>query len=256
MSRRLPQKQTEVNNLSAAEHFQELRKRCIIVVLVFACCVTVCFVNLTAVMNWLLSLADSAGFALTYLSPQEAVIQKLRVGVVMAAFLSLPFLLYELLLFVSPAVSDGGVPRGGIILLAGGTLMFAMGVIFAVKFAFPMILSFLFDFSSQDVAIAQVSVEKYVSLFLTVTICLGVIFEIPVIVGVLTRVGILSIEKLRSHNVRSAYFIGTTVFAAVVTPPDPVTIFAIAVPMWILYPVSILIGVLIERRKCNVSRAG
>jgi sec-independent protein translocase protein TatC len=133
---------------------------------------------------------------------------------------------------------------------AGGTaddrivLLFFIGMAFAYFAFFPMVFGFMAKFAPDGVA-WMTDIEKYFSFVLTMFLAFGVTFEVPVIVIVLVKIGVVNVVKLREW--RPYVIVGAFVVGAVFTPPDVISQFMMAVPLWLLYELGIVLANLIVR---------
>jgi len=154
----------------------------------------------------------------------------------MAAFLAaLPVVLYQAWAFVAPGLYTHE-KKLVLPLVVSSTLLFFVGVAFCYFFVFGKVFAFIQNFAPKSITAAP-DIEAYLSFVLTMFIAFGAAFEVPVVVVVLARMGLVSIEKLKAFR---AYFIVLAfIVAAVVTPPDIVSQLALAIPMCILYEVGI-----------------
>jgi len=154
----------------------------------------------------------------------------------MAAFLiALPVVLYQAWAFVAPGLYSHE-KKLVLPLVFSSTLLFFIGVGFCYFFVFGQVFAFIQSFAPKSITAAP-DIEAYLSFVLTMFIAFGLAFEVPIVVIVLARMGIVSIDKLKAFR---AYFIVLAfVIAAVITPPDVVSQLALAIPMCILYEVGI-----------------
>jgi sec-independent protein translocase protein TatC len=155
----------------------------------------------------------------------------------MAAFLvALPVVLYQVWAFVAPGLYTHE-KKLVLPLVISSTLLFFLGVAFCYFFVFGRVFTFIQSFAPKSVS-AMPDIEAYLSFVLTMFIAFGAAFEVPIVVVVLARMGLVSIEKLRSFR---AYFVVLAfIIAAVLTPPDIVSQLALAIPMVLLYEVGIV----------------
>lgn len=154
----------------------------------------------------------------------------------MAAFLiALPVVLYQVWAFVAPGLYSHE-KRLVLPLVISSTLLFFVGVAFCYFFVFGQVFSFIQGFAPKSITAAP-DIEAYLGFVLTMFLAFGLAFEVPVVVVVLARMGIVSIEKLKGF--RSYFIVLAFVVAAVVTPPDVVSQLALAIPMCLLYEVGI-----------------
>jgi sec-independent protein translocase protein TatC len=118
-------------------------------------------------------------------------------------------------------------------------VLFLLGVAFCYYFVFGKVFTFINSFAPQSITPAP-DIEAYFSFVLTMFLAFGVTFEIPVVVVVLARAGIVSLEQLK--QARPYVIVGAFVVAAVVTPPDVLSQILLAVPMWLLYELGIFVA--------------
>ncbi|HEX3140905.1 MAG TPA: twin-arginine translocase subunit TatC, partial [Rhizobacter sp.] len=154
----------------------------------------------------------------------------------MASFLlALPVVLYQVWAFVAPGLYTHE-KKLVLPLVISSTLLFFGGVAFCYFFVFGKVFAFIQSFAPKSIT-AQPDIEAYLSFVLTMFIAFGAAFEVPVVVVVLARMGLVSIEKLKAFR---AYFVVIAfIIAAVLTPPDVVSQLALAIPMCLLYEVGI-----------------
>jgi sec-independent protein translocase protein TatC len=150
----------------------------------------------------------------------------------LAAFLiALPYVLYQAWAFVAPGLYENE-KKLALPLVVGSTVLFLLGVAFCYYFVFGKVFAFIHDFAPKSITPAP-DIEAYFSFVITMFLAFGVTFEIPIVVIVLVRMGIVSVQKLK--EARPYVVVGAFVVAAVVTPPDVLSQFMLAVPMCILY---------------------
>ena len=154
----------------------------------------------------------------------------------MAAFLiALPVVLYQVWAFVAPGLYMHE-KKLVLPLVVSSSLLFFLGVAFCYFFVFGQVFKFIQGFAPKSITAAP-DIEAYLSFVLTMFIAFGAAFEVPVVVVVLARMGLVSIEKLRAF--RSYFIVLAFIIAAVLTPPDVVSQLALAIPMVLLYEVGI-----------------
>ena len=154
----------------------------------------------------------------------------------MAAFLiSLPIVLYQLWAFVAPGLYSHE-KKLVLPLVVSSTVLFFVGVAFCYFFVFGQVFKFIQSFAPKSIA-ATPDIEAYLDFVLSMFLAFGLAFEVPIVVVVLARMGIVSIEKLKAF--RSYFIVLAFVIAAIVTPPDVVSQLALAIPMCILYEIGI-----------------
>ncbi len=159
----------------------------------------------------------------------------------MAAFLvALPVVLYQVWAFVAPGLYTHE-KKLVLPLVVSSTLLFFTGVAFCYFFVFGKVFTFIQAFAPKSVS-AMPDIEAYLSFVLTMFIAFGAAFEVPIVVVVLARIGLVSIEKLKAF--RSYFIVLAFIIAAILTPPDVVSQLALAIPMCLLYEVGIWAAVI------------
>jgi sec-independent protein translocase protein TatC len=157
----------------------------------------------------------------------------------LAAFLvALPYVLYQAWAFVAPGLYEHE-KKLALPLVIGSTALFLLGVGFCYYFVFGKVFAFIHDFAPKSITPAP-DIEAYFSFVITMFLAFGVTFEIPIVVIVLVRMGFVTVEKLRAA--RPYVIVGAFVVAAVVTPPDVLSQFMLALPMCILYEAGIFLA--------------
>ena len=166
----------------------------------------------------------------------------------MAAFLiALPYVLYQMWAFVAPGLYHHE-KRLAVPVIVSSVVFFAFGMGFAYFIVFPVAFGFFAGYAPTGVQM-MTDIDKYLSFVLTMFIAFGITFEVPVVVVVLVRLGVVSLEKLRS--IRGYVIVGAFVVGAIFTPPDMVSQVMLAVPLWLLYELGLLVA-----RFVAVSKAG
>jgi sec-independent protein translocase protein TatC len=162
----------------------------------------------------------------------------MKVALMVSFLVALPYVLYQVWGFVAPGLY-AHEKRLAIPTVAASVVLFFIGMAFAYFAFFPMVFGFMSKFAPEGVA-WMTDIEKYLSFVLTMFLAFGVTFEVPIIVIVLTRLGIVSVETLREW--RSYVIVGAFVVAAVFTPPDVISQFMMAIPLWLLYELGIFLA--------------
>ena len=159
----------------------------------------------------------------------------LKITLLAAFMVALPIVLYQLWAFVAPGLYSHE-KRLVMPLVVSSTLLFFLGVGFCYFFVFGQVFKFIQSFAPKSITAAP-DIEAYLGFVLTMFIAFGAAFEVPIVVIVLARMGLVSIEKLKAF--RGYFIVLAFIVAAVITPPDVVSQLALAIPMCILYEVGI-----------------
>ena len=159
----------------------------------------------------------------------------LKILLMSAFLLALPVVLWQVWGFVAPGLY-AHEKRLVLPLVMSSTLLFFVGVAFCYFFVFGQVFSFIQSFAPKSITAAP-DIEAYLSFVLTMFISFGLAFEVPIVVVVLARLGLVSLDKLKAF--RGYFIVLAFIIAAVVTPPDVVSQLALAIPMCLLYEVGI-----------------
>jgi sec-independent protein translocase protein TatC len=162
----------------------------------------------------------------------------MKVTMFVALIIALPYLLYQLWAFVAPGLYSHE-KKLVLPLIATSTLLFIVGMAFAYFIVFPTVFGFITKFAPEGVSV-MTDIQKYFDFVLTLFLAFGVAFETPIVVVILTRFGIVSVEKLK--EIRPYVVVGAFVTAAIFTPPDVISQLLLAFPLWILYEVGLLVS--------------
>jgi sec-independent protein translocase protein TatC len=168
----------------------------------------------------------------------------MKVTAVVAFLIVLPYVLYEAWAFVAPGLYEHE-KKLALPIVVGSTVLFLAGVAFCYFFVFGTVFKFINEFAPKSITPAP-DIEAYFSFVITMFLAFGVTFEIPVVVVLLVRSGVVSVAKLR--EARPYVIVGAFVIAAVVTPPDVLSQFLLAVPMCLLYEAGLLISKYVSRK--------
>jgi len=159
----------------------------------------------------------------------------LKITLLGALFVVLPYVLYQVWAFVAPGLYSHE-KKLVLPLVISSTLLFFIGVAFCYFFVFGQVFKFIQSFAPKSITAAP-DIEAYLGFVLTMFIAFGAAFEVPIVVVVLARIGLVSVEKLRSF--RGYFIVIAFIVAAIVTPPDVISQLALAIPMCVLYEVGL-----------------
>lgn len=159
----------------------------------------------------------------------------LKIMMVAAFLMALPFVLWQVWAFVAPGLYTHE-KKLVLPLVFSSTILFFIGVAFCYFFVFGQVFKFIQSFAPKSITAAP-DIEAYLDFVLSMFLAFGLAFEVPIVVIVLARMGIVSIEKLKAF--RSYFIVVAFVAAAIVTPPDVVSQLALAIPMCLLYELGI-----------------
>lgn len=226
------------DRLTLVEHLDELRTRIIICIGTVVVAMSVCFWQNERILSIANNpIPDNIGDPIT-LGPAEAFTTTLTLSGYFALVVSLPIILYQLYAYILPAFSDAE-RRKITPLLFLAPVLFIAGVAFAYFVVMPPALHFLTDFNSQDFN-NQLRAKDYYTFFATMLVVMGLIFEVPIFILAICRVGIVTPDQL-AENRRFA-IVGIAVVAALLPTLDPVTLILEMIPILLLYELSIVLA--------------
>lgn len=224
-------------------HLRELRNRLLICVVPFVALTVVFIPAADRLMGLLTGMGERFGYRYIYLAPQELLIEYLRIAVLGAFLCCVPLILFQVWCFARPGLKRGEKSMFAFSMVFG-LLCFCLGVLFAYRITVPFMLQFLIGLSSKTVS-AAISIEKYTSFLLTVFLIFGIIFELPMVSVILTNLGLIQARTLKRF--RKSATVVSFVLAALITPPDIFSQVMVALPILLLYQVSIWLSALVER---------
>jgi len=170
-----------------------------------------------------------------------------KLTLVMAIFLAVPVILYQLWAFVAPGMYREE-KRIAFPLLASSVVLFYAGAAFAYFVVFPLIFAFFTSIGPADVAV-MTDINRYLDFVLKLFFAFGLAFEIPIAAVILIWSGITTPEALAQK--RPYIVVGCFVFGMLLTPPDVISQSLLAVPMWMLFEVGVFFGRFVDRRHDN-----
>jgi sec-independent protein translocase protein TatC len=186
------------------------------------------------------------------LSASEQFFNHMWISIVSGLILGFPFILWELWKFIKPALKNQEVgPVKVFVVIA--SFLFLIGICFGYFLLFPMSYNFLVNYqvSSSGIVQTQNTFDDYISLISTMTLVAGIIFEMPVLVYFLSRMGLLTPAFMRKYRKHAVVII--LIAAAVITPsPDVTSQMIVAIPMYLLYELSVFVSASVIKRKENV----
>ena len=169
----------------------------------------------------------------------------LKVALMAAFLIALPYILYQIWRFVAPGLYEHEKRLVWPLIIAS-TILFFCGMTFAYFVVFPIVFGFITSSAPMGVAV-MTDIDKYLSFVLTMFMAFGMTFQVPVAVVLLVRMGFVTVAKLR--EIRPYMVVGAFVVGAIFTPPDVVSQSMLAVPLWLLYEAGILVAVWVGQKK-------
>ena len=173
----------------------------------------------------------------------------LKITLLLAFLVALPVVLYQVWAFVAPGLYSHE-KRLVLPLVVSSTVLFIGGVAFCYFFVFGRVFHFIQAFAPRSVNVAP-DIEAYLGFVLTMFLAFGATFEVPIVVVVLARMGVVSVAKLREF--RRYFIIIAFIVSAVITPPDMISMLSLAIPMCFLYEVGLWAAAVTARKPVEAS---
>lgn len=229
---------TDDGSMTLTGHLKELRNRLIICALVFVVGVVVSLAYADRLIDLLTAMGRDY-YTFVSVAPQEKLMQYFRVSILAGVVVTVPVAMYNIYAFAKPGLkkSESFFLKMVIVL---AIILFCVGVLFAYKLMMPFMLRFLSTLEGAEYIQNTTSIESYVSLCLTMFVIFGCVFEMPLVTIILSKMGIVNptlLKEIKGVAIVIIFFI-----AAVVTPPDIVSQCMVAVPMVLLYYISIFLS--------------
>lgn len=258
----------KANEMTFWEHLTELRTRLIRVLLSVLVFSVVAFIYSRFIFDKILLAPKSSDF-ITYkwlcslgrfLHVDSLCLQKVNIEIIninlsgqfmtdmyisifAGIILAIPYIFWQAWKFIKPALYDKEqrYARSAVFIMSA---LFFIGVLFSYYFMVPWTLNFLGTYQVSDSVNNQITLNSYISTVVSVILSVGVVFELPVVVYVLAKIGIIPSSFLKKN--RKYAFVIVLIVAAIITPPDVFSQIIVTVPLWLLYEVSILVAKRVE----------
>lgn len=225
------------------EHLEELRRR---ILYALAAVVVATIAGFFFAKRFLNIIIQRASLGTTYFfAPTEAFVAQIKVALFLGIIVSFPFILYQSWAFIGPGLTRNE-RRISLGYMASGLLLFAVGILFGYYILIPYGLKFLLSFGSEMVQ-PLMNIGKYMNFFLWCLLGSGLLFQLPILLYFLMRLGIVDVDTITKH--RPEAIVGILVLCAVITPTgDFFTLLLLSVPLILLFELSIIIAKLSKKR--------
>ena len=266
------------NNMSFLEHLEELRWHIIRSLISVVLCALICFIFKDFIFDtvifgpkkmsfptykFLCKASNLIGVETTFcLSEFPFIIQNrtmtgqfsahVMTSLISGFIISFPYVLFEFWKFISPGLLKNEKVKSKVFIFIS-SLLFFVGVLFGYYIVTPLSINFLATYQVSDLVLNEIDLASYISLVRSSAVASGIIFELPIIIYFLSKIGLVTPEGLIKY--RKFALVGVLVLAALITPPDIASQIIVAIPIVILYLVSIFISKIVVKRNHNEIRS-
>lgn len=240
------------NEMSLIDHLQELRKRLVWVAIIFIITLVIGFITVQPVINYFMKLPVAQNIEMNAFALSDGIRVYLQFAFLIALTVTLPFALFQVWRFVAPGLTKKE-RRATAWFIPIAFLLFLIGISFSYFIIFPMIVVFLSNISGTLGIQETYGISQYFGFMFNMIIPFGLLFELPLIVVFLTRIGVLNPRTLKRFR-KLAYLI-LVVVAASITPPELVSEILVSVPLILLYEFSVWLSKITSvKRKKNLEK--
>jgi sec-independent protein translocase protein TatC len=256
-----PDDDIEASKAPLMEHLLELRRRLMWSLLAVFLAVLVCFWFARPIYNLLLwpyrlAVGSDAPIEMIYTAPQEFFFTQVKLAIFGAIFIAFPVIASQIYMFVAPGLYRNE-RKAFLPYLIATPILFLLGGALVYFVAMPLAMKFFLSMQQTGDTQVQIhltaKVSEYLSLIMALILGFGICFQLPVLLTLLARAGLISADGLKRY--RRHAILGVFVVAAVLTPPDPISQISLAIPTILLYELSIFAVRLVEKKRAAAQAA-
>lgn len=232
----------EKKSLTLVEHLSELRKRLMFSSVVLIVSILVSYNFSEVIVKYIVDIAPNINFV--FIAPAELLMSYIKIAVISGFVVSAPFLSLQIWIFISPGLTKSEKRTIALSLFIGG-IFFIAGVVFAFLVILPIMLQFFMGFQIEEIE-EMISFSNYLTFVINTLLSFGIIFELPIIMVILTKFHIISVSFIKKN--RKYIILIIFVIAAILTPPEVITQILLAGPMLLLFEVGVLFASIVEKK--------
>ena len=221
------------------EHLTELRKRLIVIAVAFVLSLGIGFGIATKILNFIKMQPTAINVDWNVFGFTDGIMIYFKCALLLAILITLPIAMHQIWVFVKPGLSESEA-KGTFIFIPASFFLFLAGVSFSYFIMFPMMLNFMSDINQSIGATETYGMNQYFTFLFNLVIPVGIVFEMPIVIMFLTKLGIVSPASLRKMR-KIAYFV-LVVIGVLISPPDFISDILIIVPLFVLFEFSIIIS--------------
>lgn len=227
------------------EHLTELRKRLIVIAVAFTVSLGIGFAIAAKILNFIKMQPTAVDVDWNVFGFTDGIMVYFKCALLLAILITLPVLLHQIWLFVKPGLSENEA-KGTFLFIPVSFFLFLAGVSFSYFILFPMMLNFMSDINQSIGATETYGMSQYFTFMFNLIIPVGIVFEMPVVIMFLTKLGIVTPASLRKMR-KIAYFV-LVVIGVLISPPDFLSDVLIIIPLFVLFEISIVVSSITLRR--------
>ncbi|WP_106766765.1 twin-arginine translocase subunit TatC [Paenibacillus faecalis] len=236
----------KMEEMPLVEHLGELRRRIIMVLIVFVCGLIIGLFIAEPIYQYLTGTEQAKAYAFHAFSFWDGIGIYMKIAAIFSLVLSIPFIFYQLWAFVKPGLRKDE-QKATIRYVPYAFILFIVGIVFGYYVVFPMTLSFTTSITKSMGLQETYGITNYLNFMLNLILPLALLFELPLIVMFLTKIRILNPLRLKKMR-RVAYF-GLVFVAVIITPPDFISDFLVTIPLILLYELSVYLSAIVFRKQ-------
>lgn len=230
-------------DLTLVGHLAELRKRLIYSAIVLIAAVLICYNYSEIVVKDVVNISPDTEFV--FIAPAELLMSYIKIAVIGGLVVAAPFLMIQIWLFISPGLKSEE-KKYVVISLLTGSIFFIIGIIFSYIVVLPTMIKFFIGFQIEEVQ-AMLSFRTYLDFVINTLLAFGLIFELPILMVLVTRLGLVKIDFLKKN--RKMFILVIFIVAAILTPPDVISQILLGLPMLALFEIGILLSSMVQKRE-------